>query len=99
MNLLLVTIFVFLFNLPFGYWRASVKKFSLKWVLAIHLPIPCVIFARIFSNIGFELYTYPFLIAAFLIGQLSGSKLYLRRKRLGYTPLTSCLIMDIVKQN
>jgi hypothetical protein len=68
-------------------------------MLAIHLPVPFVILARIFSNIGFEVYTYPVLIAAFFIGQLSGSKLYLRRKNLGCVPLTSCLIMDILKQN
>ncbi len=99
MKLLLVTIVVFLFNLPFGYWRANVKKFSLQWVLAIHIPVPFVILERIFSGIGFEFYTYPVLIAAFFIGQFSGSKLYLKRKKLGYIPLTSCLIMDIVKQN
>ncbi len=98
MNLILVTLFTFIFNIPFGYWRANVKKFSLQWVLAIHLPIPFIIFERIFSNIGFALYTYPVLIAAFFIGQFSGSKLHSRRLKHGYTPLTSCLFMDIIKQ-
>jgi hypothetical protein len=67
MNLILVTIFVFLLNLPFGYWRANVKKYSLQWVLAIHMPVPFIIAARIYSNIGFELYTYPILVGAFFL--------------------------------
>ncbi len=67
MNLLFVTIFVFVLNLPFGYWRANVQRYGLQWVLAIHLPVPFVIAARIFSNIGFEFYTYPILISAFFL--------------------------------
>jgi len=99
MNLILVTIFVFLLNLPFGYWRANVKKYSLQWMLAIHLPVPFIITARIYSNIGFELYTYPILVGSFFLGQLLGKYLYLRRKNLGQSPLTSCLVMDIVREN
>ena len=99
MNLLFVTIFVFILNLPFGYWRANVRKFSLQWALAVHIPVPFVIAARIFSNIGFELYTYPIIIGAFFLGQFLGKYLYSKRKNLGYAPLTSCLVMDIVRQN
>lgn len=97
MNLILVTIFVFILNLPFGYWRANVKKYGLQWVLAIHIPVPFVIAARIFSNIGFELYTYPILIGAFFLGQLLGYHIYIKRKNLGQSPLTSCLVMDLVR--
>ncbi len=64
MNLIFVAIFVFLLNLPFGYWRANVNKYGLQWVLAIHTPVPFVIAARIFSNIGFELYTYPIIVGS-----------------------------------
>lgn len=99
MHLTLITIFVFIFNIPFGYWRANVKKFSLQWILAIHLPVPFIIIARIYSNIGFELYTYPILVGSFFLGQFLGKYLYSRRKNLGQTPLTSCLVMDIVRQN
>ena len=97
MNLFLVTIFVFLFNLPFGYWRANVSKFSLQWFLAIHLPVPFIILARIFSNIGFEFYSYPILIAAFFLGQFTGGYFYSRRKKLGLLPVSSCLFMDIIR--
>jgi len=99
MNLILVTIFVFLLNLPFGYWRANVKKYRLQWALAIHIPVPFIIAARIFSDIGFELYTYPILIGAFFLGQFVGRFLYTRRKNLGQSPLTSCLVMDLVRNN
>jgi len=99
MNLILVAIFVFLLNLPFGYWRANVKKYSFQWVLAIHITVQFIIAARILSDIGFELYTYPILIGAFFLGQFVGRFLYTRRKNLGQSPLTSCLVMDIVRQN
>jgi hypothetical protein len=97
MNLLFVSIFVFVLNLPFGYWRANVRRYGLQWVLAIHIPVPFVIAARIFSNIGFEFYTYPILIGAFFLGQYLGKYLYTKRKNLGYVPLTSCLVMDLVR--
>jgi len=99
MNLILVAIFVFLLNLPFGYWRANVKKYGLQWILAIHIPVPFIIAARIFSDIGFELYTYPILVGAFFIGQIAGKYLHTKRKSLGQSPLTSCLVMDIVRKN
>jgi hypothetical protein len=99
MNLILTTIFVFLLNLPFGYWRANVEKLSLQWFLAIHLPVPFIIAARILSDIGFEFYTYPILIGAFFGGQFLGRYFYTKRKNLGQSPLTSCLIMDLVRNN
>lgn len=99
MNLILVTLFVFVLNLPFGYWRANVKKYGLQWALAIHIPVPFIIAARIISDIGFEFYTYPTLIGAFFLGQFIGRSFYTRRKNLGQSPLTSCLVMDIVRKN
>ncbi|PTN10246.1 hypothetical protein [Mangrovibacterium marinum] len=74
MKILLVALLVFLINLPFGALRGSERKYSFKWFLYIHLPIPLVVFLRIFCDIGFALYTYPVLIAAFFGGQLLGRK-------------------------
>lgn len=71
-------ILVFILNLPFGYWRANTKKFSIYWFLAIHLPIPIVVLIRIKSQIGFVWYTYPILVGAFFLGQRVG---YLIHKR------------------
>jgi len=97
MNLFLVTLIVFVFNIPFGYWRANVKQFSLQWALAIHIPVPFIILLRIYSNVGFELYTYPILIGSFFTGQFLGKELFELRKVNGRFPLTSCLVMDLVK--
>jgi hypothetical protein len=68
-------IIVFLINIPFGYWRSRVRKFSLQWILAIHIPIPFAIACRLILGLGWHLSTFPVLISAFLIGQLAGGKL------------------------
>ena len=73
--LLLAAILVFLINIPFGYWRSGVRKFSIQWVLAIHLPVPLVVACRIFLGLGWHLITFPVLIGAFFAGQLAGGKL------------------------
>lgn len=75
MSLLSVAIIVFMINLPFGYWRDLVDKFSLQWILAVHLPVPFVILLRIFSGLGWQFITFPVLIGAFFLGQLCGGNL------------------------
>lgn len=97
MKLLIVAFVVFLFNLPFGYWRSNVKKFSLQWVLAIHLPVPFVIALRLASGLGFALITYPVLVSAFFLGQFSGSKIKMILIDNEVNPLTSCLPCDLLK--
>ena len=75
MGLWTVALLVFLLNLPFGYWRASVRKLSTQWFLAVHLPVPLVIALRIFSGLGFKLISFPVIIGAFFLGQFVGGKL------------------------
>jgi hypothetical protein len=91
-----VTFFVFVLNIPFGYWRINVKKFSLQWVLAIHIPIPFIISLRLLTPIGFAWYTYIFLVAAFILGQKSGSLLHAYMKQ-SCSQASSCLVMDLYK--
>lgn len=83
MILLIVGSIIFFFNIPFGYWRANVKKFSFQWFLSIHLPIPFIILARVLTDLGFKWYTYIFTITAFFIGQYGGKIIYrsLKKKR------------------
>jgi len=98
MNLVLISLIIFFFNIPFGYWRANVKRFSLQWALSIHLPIPIVILLRIYGGIGFALYTYPILVGAFFGGQFIGKLIFDSfKKNRPFNP-TSCLVMD-VKRN
>ncbi|NOY38260.1 MAG: hypothetical protein GXO83_11895 [Chlorobi bacterium] len=93
--MLIVTLAVYLLNIPFGYWRANVKKFSWQWILAVHIPVPFVIALRFIGHLGFQLYTYPALVGAFFLGQYTGS--YLLKKMKKFCPATSCLIMDLYR--
>jgi hypothetical protein len=58
-------------NLPFGAYRATVRKFSWQWFLAIHLPIPFVIVLRLSFGLGW--WFVPFMLASAVAGQLLGS--------------------------
>ncbi len=97
MNLWIVAVIVFVFNIPFGYWRANTKKFSLQWILAIHLPVPVVIALRLLSGLGFEFITYPVLVGAFFGGQFFGKYLFDKLSKKKKYKLSSCLVWDIVK--
>ena len=79
-KLLLVALATFVLNVPFGWLRGGVPKFSIPWFVFIHVPVPLVILMRIKSGIGFAWYTYPVVLAAFFAGQFLGVKL--RRWRL-----------------
>ena len=98
MNLADVAIIVFALNLPFGYWRANVKKMSLQWFLSIHLPVPAVIALRFLARIGWQLFTFPVLIGAFFSGQFVGSKIHRWFKHHSNFQPTSCLIWDMIRQ-
>ncbi len=97
MNLIYVAIFILIFNLPFGYWRSNVKKFSSQWFLSVHIPVPFIILLRIYSGIGWAFITYPILVGAFFLGQLSGSILQNISKKHNTIHQTSCLVWDLVK--
>jgi hypothetical protein len=94
MRLFLVAISIIVLNVPFGYWRTNVKKFSLQWILAIHLPIPVIIAERIFSGIGFSSVSYPVLIVAFIVGQLASQRIYHFMKVKKRFQVSSCFVMD-----
>ncbi len=76
MRLWAVAVVVFVLNLPFGYWRASVKTLSRQWFLSVHIPVPFVIAFRILSGLGWQLITFPVLVGAFFCGQFLGGRLY-----------------------
>jgi hypothetical protein len=95
MKLFLIASAVFLLNIPFGYWRENARKFSLQWALSIHLPIPIIIIIRIYSGIGFKFITYPVLVGAFILGQLTGSRLYKWRAEKENLTISGCLLMDL----
>ncbi len=94
MILLVVSIIVFVINIPFGYWRVSEKNYSLNWFLSIHIPIPFVVILRIYSNIGFALYTYPILVFSFFAGQFFGKYIYKFRAKKSL-PISKCICVDL----
>jgi hypothetical protein len=97
MILPLVCLAVFAINLPFGYWRDATRKFSLSWVLAIHLPIPAVVALRVYSHIGFALLTYPLVVGSFFLGQFTGGRLRILLIRMFPDRIGSCMVMDLIR--
>lgn len=65
---------VVLVNLPFGYWRAGVRKFSPAWFLAVHAPVPIVVLIRHAAGLEFRWATLPVFVAAFFAGQSLGAR-------------------------
>ena len=82
LNIGIVSVLVFLINLPFGYWRAQTRIFSFRWLIAVHLPIPFVIVIRMFGGIGWQLATFPILIGTYFAGQFLGGSLYNHLKKI-----------------
>jgi cytochrome b561 len=98
MNIWTVAILVFIINLPFGYWRANVRKLSQQWFLAIHIPVPFVIGLRIFAGLGWRVYTFPFVVGAFFLGQLAGSVLLAWWKKWAKGEVGSCIVMNVLRE-
>lgn len=49
----LLAVFAFLINIPFGRLRSKVKKFSWRWFAYIHIPIPFIALPRILLGISY----------------------------------------------
>ena len=71
MKLVAVFIIILVIALPFGFWRAYTSKFSIRWFLSIHLPVPLDILVRVESDLSYKF--IPLTLAAFLAGQFLGS--------------------------
>ena len=80
LRLFIAAAIVVALNLPFGFWRAGTGKYSARWIVAVHAPVPLVVAVRLFSGLGWHLITFPVLIGAFFTGQFVGGRL--RRRAL-----------------
>ncbi|MBM4135717.1 MAG: hypothetical protein FJ241_02680 [Nitrospira sp.] len=69
----IVSTFTLLLNLPLGYARVRTKRYSLRWFLCIHVPIPFIFIARTLSNLDIKY--IPIFIFVAIIGQFFGGKL------------------------
>lgn len=79
MTLWVVAAAVLVLNLPFGYWRQGVRKFSPAWFVAVHAPVPLIAALRVASGLGFQWSTVPVMLAAYFLGQFLGGRLRRRR--------------------
>jgi len=70
-----IFILTFVLNLFFGYFRARTKKYSIKWFLFIHLPIPVVVFARLYAQLDYRV--IPVFLLASVAGQIIGGRIEL----------------------
>jgi len=77
-RVLITCIATFLVNLPFGYIRGGFRKLSFWWFVAIHAPVPLIIFIRKFHDLKLTWSLAPFLIGSFFLGQFIGRKMYTR---------------------
>jgi len=94
MKLLLIGMIVVLINIPFGYWRTNVRKLSMQWILAIHIPVALVIALRLLTHLGFAWYTYFVMVFAFFTGQQLGAIIH-RKMEKNDSRISSCMVMDI----
>ncbi len=94
-ELILISLLILLLNIPFGYWRTNVKRFSLQWYLAVHIPVPIIILLRVITDVGFGWQTYIYLVIAFFIGQRLGA--FFRSQLRKHIEVSSCLFMDLFK--
>ncbi len=97
MALLLDMAIVFAANIPFGYWRGNVRKFTWQWALAIHIPVVLAIILRMASHLPFEPLTMGAMVAAFFTGQTAGQRIRQPLALILSAPLTSCLPLDLLR--
>lgn len=80
-ELLVLLSAIVLINLPFGYWREGVRKFSPAWFVAVHAAVPMIVLLRMALDIEWRLVNLPFMVAAYFGGQTIGARMRRRRGR------------------
>jgi len=80
LSLIVVALATIGINLPFGYWRATTRKFSPAWFIAVHAAVPLVVLARWLAGVSLAWTTAPVLVAAYFLGQSGGAWVRERRR-------------------
>lgn len=62
----------FLLNFPFGMLRSRMRKYSIGWLLCIHLPIIPLILLRIIEGLTYK--AIPYTLAVSVLGQFLGGR-------------------------
>ncbi len=79
---MILPLIIFTINIPFGYWREGVKKFSRDWFLAVHLPVPFIVAIRLFMGVKLTVPLFMLFVACYFSGQYTGS--VIRKKIKGH---------------
>ena len=79
-KLALAAVLITVVNLPFGYWRAGVRKLSVPWFLAVHLPVLLVVGIRLLPGVPFVWWVLPITVGSFALGQWLGGRWRQRRR-------------------
>ncbi len=69
-RIIVVLAAVVLVTLPFGFYRAYTRKLSLRWFLAIHVPVALVFLARFEAHLSYIF--IPLTCLAFAGAQILG---------------------------
>lgn len=77
----LIAAIVFVINIPFGFWRGSLRKFSFLWFVSIHAPVLVSIFLRKNAHISLNILNIVLFVSVFFFGQLSGKYSYALYKK------------------
>jgi hypothetical protein len=81
-RVVVVLVAVVLVTLPFGFYRAYTRKWSLRWFLAIHVPVILVFLVRYEAHLA---YTFiPFSFTACVAAQYLGGRVgrwWIRRRK------------------
>jgi hypothetical protein len=74
MRVVEVLIAVVLVTLPFGFYRAYTRKLSLRWFLAIHVPVVFVFLIRVEAHLSYKFIPFTFLacVTAQILGGRAG---------------------------
>jgi len=81
LRLALVALGVFLINVPFGFWRAGLRRFGAAWFVAVHAPVPLAIGLRLIAGVRWHPANLLVLVTAFFTGQFCGGRLRAWRGR------------------
>lgn len=69
----LLLLFAFVVNIPLGIWRARQRRFSWRWLLAVHLSIPLIYSLRVYWHLPLEM--VPLTIGIAFAAQQAGAGL------------------------
>ena len=69
-TVLLIGGVAFLLNFPFGMLRSRMRKYSIGWLLCIHIPIVPIILIRIIEGLTYKVIPYTLVVS--ILGQFLG---------------------------